>query len=114
MVSQQLNRVQATAGGQPMAVEGRGEISAPVGDGPSAISLSHSARHALFPPHNVAAVDVLSGQLKVLFPADVEAFRFQSLSANAVRGHKPQQHIKVPVTVTLDSLHKTRIRRLGA
>ena len=103
LISQSLQHVQATAGGQPLAVDGRGDISAPVGDGPSAVSLEIPLAS---PPRTVAAVDLLKGQLKVLLPADVEAFRFQSLTAKAVRGRKPQQH-KGVVTVTLDSVHKS-------
>jgi hypothetical protein len=103
LISQSLQQVQVTAAGQPLAVDGRGEISAPVGDGPSAISLEIPLA---LPPRSVATVDLLKGQLKVLLPADVEPFRFQFPKVKAVRGPKPQQH-KGAVTVTLDSMHKS-------
>jgi hypothetical protein len=103
LISQSLQNVQATAGGQPLAVDGRGEISAPVGDGPPAVSLEIPLA---LPPRTVAKVDLLKGQFKVLLPADVEPFRFQFPKLKAVRGPKPQQH-KGAVTVTLDSVRKS-------
>ena len=42
----------------------------------------------------------------MLLPTDVEAFRFQSLSAKEFRGRKPTQH-KGLVTVTFESLRKS-------
>jgi hypothetical protein len=102
LISQSLQNVQATAAGQPLAVDGRGDITAPLGDGPTAVSLEIPLTH---PPRTVTAIE-LKGQLKVLVPADVEAFRFQFPKTRAVRGPKPQQH-KGMVTVTLDSVHKS-------
>ncbi len=103
LISQSLSQVQATAGGQPLAVGGHGDISAPVGDGPSAISLEIPLA---LPPRSIAVVDLLTGQLKVLLPADVEAFRFESLTAKASGGRKPRQH-KGAVTVALDSVSRS-------
>ena len=103
LISQSLQNVQATAGGQPLTIDGRGDISAPVGDGPAAVSLEIPLA---LPPRAIATVELLKGQLKVLLPADVEAFRFQFPKTKAVRGPKPQQH-KGVVTVTLDSVHKS-------
>ena len=74
-----------------------------MGDGPSAISLEIPL---VAPPRAVAAIGPIEGQLKMLLPADVEVFRFGSLSAKATAQHKPQQH-KGAVTVTLEDLRKS-------
>jgi hypothetical protein len=103
LVSQPLEGVKATAGGAPLAIDGRGDVSAPVGDGPSAMSLEIPLAT---PPRSVAKIDAVEGQLKLLLPTDVEVFRFPFLSAQAVQQRKAQQH-KGAVTVTLEEMRRS-------
>ncbi len=103
LITQSLERIEATAGGKPLLVDGRGDLSAPVGEGPSAVSIEIPLK---MPPRATGAIDVFEGQLKMMVPADVEVFRFQPPTVKAGGGRKAQLH-KGAVTVTLESVRKS-------
>ena len=104
LVSQSLDAVRATAGGQaaggrrPRRDQRAGRRRA-VGDF-AGDSAGRSA--AVRWPRSVRS----RASSKMLLPADVEVFRFGSLSAKTTAQHKPQQH-KGAVTVTLEDLRKS-------
>ncbi len=108
VISQPLDAITAMAGDEAVTIDGRGEPTAPLGDGSASVELMIPL---VSPARARDKISSLKGKLKVIVPGEVETFRFADLPI--VKDAKEKAPLpkkvelrKAAVTVIVDTFRK--------